>query len=240
MKTTIVIPSYNERDNVEPLLRRIDEAMGSRDFSVLYVDDSKDDTPAVVERCARTSRFPVACMHRDAPIGGLSGAVVAGIEAAKSDVVVVCDGDGQHPPQVIPEMLDVLERDARTDIVVASRYRAGGDAGGLANGMRRSVSKASTYVAKALFPRRLRDCTDPMTGFFALRTKSIQVARLNPIGFKILLEILATHDLNVAEVPFAFGERAHGESKATMKQGMAYMKQLVDLRRGRRPRSFAS
>ena len=119
-------------------------------------------------------------------------------------------------------------------MVVASRYCGDGDASGLSDSWRRTVSSTSTALARAAFPRRVgRHCTDPMTGFFAVRRDAVDLEQLRPKGFKILLEILARHDLRVSELPFTFGERAHGESKASWQQGAAFLAQLVQLRMGR-------
>ncbi|HMO11624.1 MAG TPA: glycosyltransferase family 2 protein, partial [Actinotalea sp.] len=139
------------------------------------------------------------------------------------------DGDMQHPPAVIPALLHLLDQGA--DIAVASRYTSDGDADGLSSARRRLVSSAATALSRAALPRAIERCSDPMTGFFAVRAASIDLERLDPSGFKILLEILATHDLHVAEVPFHFGRRHYGVSKATIRQGALFLRQLAELRR---------
>jgi dolichol-phosphate mannosyltransferase len=142
------------------------------------------------------------------------------------------DGDLQHPPELIPALLmAAAAQDA--DVVVASRYVRGGSSGGLNGGVRRLVSSASTILTRAMFPRRLRDCTDPMTGYFAIRTTAIDVGELRPRGFKILLEVLARNSLRVAEEPFVFAERNAGESKASIREGLRFLLQLAALRFGR-------
>jgi dolichol-phosphate mannosyltransferase len=99
------------------------------------------------------------------------------------------------------------------------------------------VSSSSTVLAQACFPKRVgRVCTDPMTGFFAFRRDAVDLTRLRPRGFKILLEILARHDLEVREVPFTFGERFAGESKANWRNGVTFLYQLASLRMGRMSR----
>ncbi len=125
------------------------------------------------------------------------------------------------------------------DVVVASRYCRGGDAAGLSGGARRLVSSGSTTLTRAMFPRRLRNCSDPMTGFFAVRRDALDLADLRPRGFKILLEILARADLRVTEEPFVFGQRLAGESKATLRQGLWFLGQLAGLRFGRMSRFAA-
>lgn len=240
MDTTVVVPTFNERGNVAELVRRLDEALQGRDAEILFVDDSNDDTADVVRRVASGSTLPVRLLHREpgARDGGLAGAVAAGIAAARGDHVVVMDGDLQHPPELVPLLRDTAGDDV--DMVVASRYVGAGDSSGLSSSWRRAVSSSSTLLARSCFPRRVgRVCTDPMTGFFCVRREAVQLDRLRPRGFKILLEILARHDLSVAEVPFAFGERTDGESKASWRNGAQFLWQMAALRMGRMSRFAA-
>jgi dolichol-phosphate mannosyltransferase len=229
---TVVVPTYNEGPNVAELVRRLEGALAGLRAEVLFVDDSTDDTPAVVTRVAAASALPVRLLHRDAPTGGLSGAVVEGLQGARGQWAVVMDGDLQHPPEMVPVLLE-RGRAGGADVVVASRYVGRGDAGGLSGWRRRTVSKVSGLLARSMFPVRLRDVTDPMTGFFAVRSGVVEPALLRPRGFKILLEILARQRLVVAEEPFIFGERYAGRSKATLANGVRYLEQLAMLRFGR-------
>ena len=233
--TTVVVPTFNESGNVSELVRRLGAAC-PQGTEVLFVDDSTDDTPDVVRAVAGQAAIPVRLIHRDGDerVGGLAGAVTRGIREARGRWVVVMDGDLQHPPELVPSLL-VEARARDSQVVVASRYcGVGGDASGLANAWRRAVSSGSTLLARLAFPRRVgRHCTDPMTGFFAIDREAVDLDRLHPRGFKILLEILARHDLRVAEIPFVFGERFDGESKASWRQGLAFVVQLAGLRFGR-------
>ena len=238
---TVVVPTYNEGPNVAELVRRLAAALGPdgeghrvapAGVEVLFVDDSKDDTPAVIERVAATAPLPVRMIHREVPDGGLSGAVVAGLRAATGERVVVMDGDLQHPPEMVPVLL-ATAHETGADVVVASRYTGRGDAGGLDGRYRRWVSKASGLLARSMFPVKLRDVSDPMTGFFVVRPGAVDLAGLRPRGFKILLEILARQRLVVVEEPFVFGERFAGRSKATVANGLRYVQQLTLLRFGR-------
>jgi dolichol-phosphate mannosyltransferase len=147
------------------------------------------------------------------------------------------DGDLQHPPELVPLLRDTA---GPVDMVVASRYCGSGDSSGLSSSWRRAVSSTSTLLARSCFPRRVgRVCTDPMTGFFCVRRSAVHLDRLRPRGFKILLEILARHDLEVAEVPFAFGERHDGESKASWRNGAQFVYQMAALRMGKMARFAA-
>ncbi len=229
---TVIVPTFNESDNVAELIGRVSSCLGRRDMEILFVDDSNDDTPRVIEQVAAKSPVPVRLMHRPPGLrhGGLAGAVTAGLGAARGRYVVVMDGDLQHPPELLPSLLAVLQGGDK-DVVVASRYSGTGAASGLAGSWRRHVSRGSTTLARALFPQRVgRRCTDPMTGFFGLDRESVDLDRLQARGFKILLEILVSHDLRVEEVPFTFAERHSGVSKASWRRGVEFMAQLLRLR----------
>jgi dolichol-phosphate mannosyltransferase len=231
---SIVIPTFNESGNVGQLVNRLNAAVTDVNCEILFVDDSTDNTPAVIEAMIAESRLSLRLFHREEPHGGLSGAVLVGILAARHDWVLVMDGDLQHPPEMVP-VLAAIASAGDADVVVASRYCKEGDPSGLSNSVRRAVSSLSTLLTRSMFPSKLRDCTDPMTGFFLLDRRSIDTATLQPSGFKILLEILARHPhrLRVLEEPFLFGERFDGESKASMKEGWRFLSQLFTLRFGR-------
>src|SRR3954470_753171 len=188
---TIVVPTRDEAENIGPLLERITRAARSRSLEVLFVDDSDDDTPVEVHERSIRSPIPVHLLHREPGErqGGLGGAVVAGMKEARGDWVVVMDGDLQHPPELAVCLADV-GRARDLDLVVASRHVGDGDAGGLAGAGRHTISGAATFAAKAVFPRPLARASDPMGGLFGVRRGAIDVEALEPIGFKILMEIM--------------------------------------------------
>lgn len=229
---TVIVPTRNEAPNVEPLLRRLEAVSETVGMRVLFVDDSDDDTPDVIRRAAAGAGIPVGLIHRAEPTGGLGGAVMEGMAEASTRWCLVMDGDLQHPPEAIPSLV-MRAQEGDADVVVASRYVRGGRSDGLAGAVRVAVSRASTLVTRAMFPRRLRGCTDPMTGFFLIDRTRVPVAGVRPRGFKILLEILARRQLRVAEVPFEFGVRHGGTSKASLRQGVRFLTQLAALRFGR-------
>lgn len=228
---TIVVPTFNESANIRELLHRITESVPSRlPCEVVFVDDSTDDTPEVIRDAARDCPFPVTVLHRDTPVGGLGGAVVEGIRAATSDWIVVMDGDLQHPPSLVPELVAAGERE-HAGLVVASRYIKGGSRAGLAGGYRIAVSRGATWLTKTLFPRRLRGISDPMSGFFAIRRSAVTADVLKPLGYKILLEMaVRARPRQVTEVPFVFQDRFAGESKSTAKEGVRFLRHLAGLR----------
>lgn len=229
---SIIVPTYNEAPNVAELVRRISAAVSEVDAEIVFVDDSIDDTADVIEVVAAEASLPIRVIRRARAIGGLGGAVVEGLRAAASDTCLVMDADLQHPPEKIPELLARF-RQGDVDVVVASRYAGGGTAHGLADRTRVMVSKASTAVTKAMFPVRLREVTDPMTGFFVVSRDTLDLDTLRPRGFKILLEILVRRPFRVAEVPFDFADRHAGESKASVRQGFHFLAQLTALRFGK-------
>ncbi|MEV4972531.1 glycosyltransferase family 2 protein [Streptomyces scopuliridis] len=228
---TVIIPTYNESGNVRELLRQLTDAVPARlPCEVLFVDDSTDDTPEVIASAAQDCPFPVSVIHREKPEGGLGGAVVEGLKAAGSDWIVVMDADLQHPPALVPDLVAAGERTS-ADLVVASRYIDGGSRAGLAGGYRVAVSRAATWLTKGIFPAGLRGISDPMSGFFAIRRSAVTPEALRPLGYKILLELaVRCRPEQPAEVPFVFRDRFAGASKSTAKEGLRFLRHLVELR----------
>ncbi len=228
---TVVVPTRNEEGNIAPLVRRLGAALAGEAARVLFVDDSDDGTSLEVVRVAAGTDLTVDLLHRerDERQGGLGGAVLEGLRASRSPWAVVMDGDLQHPPELVPQLVAAGMR-AHAEVVVASRKVPGGSSEGLATVGRALVSSSSTVLSKLVFPRNLRGISDPMSGFFALRLDAVDLDILRPRGFKILLELLARHgQLTKAEVAFTFGERLSGDSKASVREGLLFVKQLVRL-----------
>jgi glycosyltransferase involved in cell wall biosynthesis len=229
---TVVVPTRNEAGNVAALVHRLDRALGDTPADIVFVDDSTDDTPERIREVAEASARRVRLVHRaeGERVGGLGTAVLTGLRAANSPWAVVMDGDLQHPPELVPELVAHGDRED-ADVVVASRYVGDGSASGLSSFARVWVSGSATKLAKLAFPRRLAGCTDPMSGFFAVRTARLDLERMHPNGFKILLEILARSPrLRIGERPFTFGTRLAGESKASWREGMIFVRRLMSLR----------
>jgi len=229
---TVVIPTRNEVPNVPEMLRRLDGALRDLDAEVLFVDDSDDDTPAVISAAAEAAPRPVRLLHR-APenrAGGLGGAVIAGIRTAAAPWVVVLDGDLQHPPELVPALV-ATGRATSADLVYGTRYSGRGTAHGLDGALRSLVSTLCTVLAKLVFPRRLRGISDPMSGFFAVRVDAVALPALRPAGYKILVEIIARSALStVTAVPYAFRPRFAGRSKASLREGLLFLRHLLVLR----------
>jgi dolichol-phosphate mannosyltransferase len=226
---SVVVPTRNEAGNVGPLLERVFGVLQGVDVEVCFVDDSDDETPALLERVMAERQGRVRCMFRSGAerAGGLSTAVVAGLRMAAGRYVCVMDADLQHPPETIRDMLAEAQRGA--DLVVGSRYVAGGSTGGLDGAGRRLVSRGATRVARLLFSEA-RQTADPLSGFFLCRRALLDGIEFRPVGFKILLELLVcVPGIEVRDVPLRFQPRSAGESKASMRQGLLYLRHLRSL-----------
>jgi dolichol-phosphate mannosyltransferase len=229
---TVIIPTRNEAANVAILLGQLQSVLGETEAEVLFVDDSDDGTPQAITDAALGMALPVRLLHREAGqrSGGLSTAVIAGMHAADGAWAVVMDGDLQHPPEVISHMFSAARRRGN-DLVVASRYAGAGTSQGLDGATRKTASQIATRVTKAVFPRRVARLSDPMSGFFAVRLGALDLSRMRPVGYKILLELVVrSPGLRIAEVTFQFAERNAGESKASPGEAVRFAQHLARLR----------
>src|SRR5262245_31615259 len=208
---SVVVPTFNERDNVPKLYRKLEAALGGIAWEVIFVDDnSADGTWKLVQELARQDGR-VRCIRR---IGrrGLSGACIEGILSSSAPYAAVMDADLQHDETRLPKMLSLL-RSGQAELVVGSRYIDGYKSEGF-NKQRAGASALATEVSRKI----LRvDVADPMSGFFMIRRDRFEqlAPRLSVHGFKILLDIVATAHgtLRTVEIPYTFGARQHGESK---------------------------
>lgn len=226
---TVVIPTLNERENIAPLLERLDLALAGTRWEVIFVDDdSTDGTPEAVREIGRNDPR-VRCLHR---IGrrGLSTACIEGVLASASPFVAVMDADLQHDESLLPGMLNALRHEP-CDIVVGSRYVAGGGVGEW-NKTRASMSGFATKLSRLICKTEI---ADPMSGFFMLRRDVFEsaVRDLSGQGFKILLDLLASLPAppRLKELPYQFRNRRYGESKldtmVTWEFGMLLADKLV-------------
>ncbi len=212
LKLAIVLPTLDERDNLAPLIERIGAALGETGWEAIVVDDDSADGTADEARRLAQADLRVRVIQR---IGrsGLASAAIEGICATAAPFVAVMDADHQHDPALLPALLAAVESD-EADVAVASRFVAGGDAGGLASERRERGSRLANRLARRLAGVEL---SDPMSGYFLLRTDRARALapRLSGIGFKILLDLLAasSEPLRVREFPLRFAERRAGASK---------------------------
>ncbi len=220
---SIVVPTYNERENIEELLRRLDSSMRGFEYEVIVVDDDSPDGTweAALEL---SQKYPVKVIRR-VGVRGLASAVVRGFREARGEAIVVMDADLQHPPEDVPRLIAALEE---TDIAVASRYAYGGRVEGWSLA-RRAVSWGATMLARLLLPRARR-VKDPMSGFFAIKRSVIEGVELSPVGYKVLLEVLVKGRYRrVTEVPYVFRCRQRGESKLSSIEVFKYVRHLLKL-----------
>lgn len=226
----VIVPTRNESNNIGPLLDRLEAVLEGQAIEILFVDDSTDETATIIRREAESRPLPVKLIARpESRRNGLSGAVVEGMAAARGRWLGVIDADLQHPPELIPQLLAQAGRTG-ADVVIASRQADMWGPVGLSR-TRALTSQLLTILARMVFPRVLKNASDPLTGFFLVRRAAIDIATLQPEGFKILLEILARHpDLRVTELPFKFAPRHEGQSKADLNEGMRFFRHLTRLR----------
>jgi dolichol-phosphate mannosyltransferase len=212
---SIIVPTFNERANVPILVERLSRLLLSCDWEIVFVDDNSPDGTAAAARAIGETDSRVRCIRR---VGrrGLAGACLEGMLASQARYVAVMDADLQHDEALLVPMLDNL-RGGRADLVVASRYLDGGSATGLSK-QRSRVSRWSNALARHLLGIEL---TDPMSGHFMIRRDTFEALApaISSQGFKILLDMLSTAGgrLRTIELPSAFRERQHGESKLDSK-----------------------
>jgi dolichol-phosphate mannosyltransferase len=223
-RISVIIPTYNEKENIAPLLSRIDQALAGYDYEILIVDDNSQD--GTIEAASELAeRYPVrVIVRRDER--GLATAVVHGLKAASGQIIGVMDADLQHPPEVLPELVKAIRGGA--DMAIASRYIPGGGCPnwGLS---RRIISRVALMISHLLLPST-RAVKDPLAGFFMFQRQNVDPARLKPIGYKISLEVMLIGSFqNVVEVPYIFEDRSAGQSKLNPGQQLDYLKHLFSL-----------
>lgn len=227
-RISLIIPTFNEAANIEPLIQQIEASLIDTAFEVVFADDSTDATTDIIGDLASIDDH-IKLRHRHRR-SGLASAVVEALHEASAEFVAVLDADLQHPPALIPKMLGHAERQ-RSDVIVASRYAIGGGDSGLSSPARRTGSRIGRLAAYGLLPESRRT-TDPLSGFFLFRRSIIDGVELRPLGFKILLEILVRcRPRRVLDVPFHFQQRAQEQSKASAVQVLNYARHLLRLRR---------
>src|SRR5690242_20767437 len=223
----VVVPTFNERDNVDVLVGRLDRTLRGTAWEVVFVDDDSPDGTAEHIRALGESDPRIRCIRR---IGrrGLSSACIEGMLATSAPFVAVIDGDLQHDEALLPRMHDALKEDA-ADVVIASRYVGTGSPEGLSSDRRKRLSVYGARLARRLIES---DVADSVSGFFMLRRALVdEVApRLSGIGTKILIDILAsaTRPLRIVELPYRFRPRSRGESKLDAFTGVEYLLLLAE------------
>lgn len=224
ISVTVIIPTYNEKDNMSILFDRISKCLHHLNYEIMVVDDnSPDGTAQEVQELSR--KYPVKLVVRKHE-KGLATAVVEGFRHAAGEIFVVMDADLQHPPEKIMSLVDEIHRGA--DIAIGSRYKVENGFGEF-NLIRKIISRGANVPARILL-RELPDIKDIQSGFFAMKRDVIKDVELKPTGYKILLEILAVGKYKtVKETGYQFSRRENGESKLGAGTIIDYIRHLVSL-----------
>ena len=224
-QVSIIIPTYNEFQNILPVLKSLRKYLPKKiSTETIVVDDnSPDGTGKLVEdyliNLKKVAGNTISVINRTAKTG-LSSAILSGIKQATGDIIVVMDSDLSHPPQIIPKMLEVL-RKYQYDLVVASRYIHGGKIQGWTK-KRKLMSKVATIIAKRGLGVKIND---PMSGFFAFKKNIVKGISFDALGYKFLLEVLVKNrGITVKEIPYTFQNRQLGYSKLDYKTMVDYIK----------------
>lgn len=223
---TVIVPTFNERANVERLIELLSAALSGARWEVLFVDDdSPDGTASLVKEIAKSDPR-VSCIRR---VGrrGLAGAVIEGALASSAPYVAVIDGDLQHDERLLPRMLERM-KSGETDLVIASRYVEGGGETGGFTAVRASGSRLANWMGRHILRAHV---SDPVSGFFMVRREVVEDAapRLSTTGFKILFDLIAStrQPLRILELPYQFRERAEGASKLDHRVVVEYLGLLI-------------
>ncbi|MEE2767684.1 MAG: glycosyltransferase [Actinomycetota bacterium] len=229
VEVSLVIPTYDEADNIADLLRRLNHVLAASGigFELIVVDD---DSPDSTWRVAAnlTDEIPGLVVLRRKEAIGLATAVIDGWSYARGRLLGAIDGDGQHPPEVVTELLASIRDGA--DVAVASRHL---DQGGMVgwSAARRLFSRGAQTLGQLLLPGTVGRVTDPMSGYFLVRRDVVAATQLDPVGYKILLEVLARCEVRaLVESPYVFLQRTAGRSKVAVGHFIGYLRHLLRLR----------
>lgn len=231
LEVTVVVPTLNELGNIEPLTGRLKKVLVGLEWELIFVDDgSTDGTPEQIHQLAQSDRR--LRLIRRFGRRGLASAVIEGALASTTPVIAVIDADLQHDETILPRLIHPLLAGS-ADVAVGTRYANGGSTEGL-NRQRLWISQAATKAAHRL---TRTDCTDPMSGLFAVRREALLAAhpKMSSVGYKVLYDILASapQPLRVVETPYRFGQRLNGESKLDSAVALEFIEMLLDKSIGR-------
>jgi dolichol-phosphate mannosyltransferase len=227
---SIVLPTYNESKNIREMVSRLTRVLDGAypgAYEIIVVDDDSPDRTWELAQ-SLTDQYPQLRVMRRQQERGLSTAVIRGWQAARGELLGVIDADLQHPPEIVVNLCEEIGRGA--DMAVASRHVEGGGVSDWSV-LRRILSRAAQVLGLMILPGVVGRVSDPMSGFFVIRRTAIQGVVLNPLGYKILIEVLGRGRFRwIGEVPYVFQERVQGESKVTRKVYVDYLRHLVRLR----------
>ena len=227
---SLIIPTYNESGSVAKIVTQLATLLDQfalDDYELILVDDDSPDLTWEVAQ-GLTQIYPQLQVMRRQQERGLSSAVIRGWQVARGKILGVIDADLQHPPEVLLKLLQAILNGA--DLAVASRHVRGGGVGGWSV-VRRFLSRGAQVLGLAVCPAIVGRVTDPMSGYFMVRRLAIAGSHMNPVGYKILLEVIGRGNISsITEVGYVFQERESGASKVTWKQSIEYLEHLARLR----------
>ncbi|MGA2595907.1 MAG: polyprenol monophosphomannose synthase [Bryobacteraceae bacterium] len=226
---SLVVPTYNEAVNIGPFLERIrsllDPDLGSS-YEVIVVDDNSPDQTWRVA-AGLQSGYPQLVVLRREQEKGLASAVIRGWQAAGGEILATINADFQHPPELLPKMLEMAQA---ADLVIATRHAGAGSFGAMP-WSRRLLSRGARRAGEFFVPQVFGRVSDPLSGYYFVRRESIEDIELRPTGFKTLIEILASGRVRtIAECGYAMQKRRHGRSNARLRHWLDYVRQLKRLR----------
>lgn len=226
---SLVVPTYNEAENIEPFLHCIrsllDPKLGSR-YEVIVVDDNSPDETWKVATNIQAG-YPQLVILRREQEWGLSSAIIRGWQVASGDILATINSDFQHPPELLPTMLELMKR---ADLAIATRLGATGSFGEMPV-LRRFLSEGARRAGELFAPQIFNRVSDPLSGYYLLRREVIGGIELRPTGFKTLIEVLARGRVKtIAECPYAMQKWRRGTSNVRLRDWVEYLKQLNRLR----------
>jgi len=230
LKLSLILPTYNERENITRVIQKITWCLDQilpKDYELIVVDDNSPDGTWKIAQKQSLRYSSIRVMRREGK-RSLSLAVIRGWQVARGEVLGVIDADLQHPPEILPRLWKQIEKGKH--FVIASRHLEGGGVSDW-NFERRLLSRGAQVLGLLVLPGIVGRVSDPMSGFFLVRRDILAGKILNPIGYKISLEVLARCQPKlIAEVGYVFLERKVGGSKVTWKQYLEYIQHLISLR----------
>jgi dolichol-phosphate mannosyltransferase len=227
---SLIVPTYNESGNIEKIVQILSNILDKslpNDYELIIVDDDSTDRTWNLAQ-GLMADYPHLRVMRRQTERGLSTAVIRGWQASRGEILGVIDGDLQHPPDVLLKLVAEIDRGA--DLAVASRHV---EDGGVSDWsiVRRVLSRGAQMLGLVILPGAISRVSDPMSGYFMVRRSAIAGKRMDPIGYKILIEVLGRGDIEqIAEAGYIFQEREEGKSKVTWKQYKEYIHHLIRLR----------
>jgi len=230
IRLSLIVPTYQESKNIATIVSKLSQLLDADlpdQYELIVVDDNSPDRTWEVAQ-SLMPEYPQLRVMRRQQERGLSTAVIRGWQAAQGEVLGVIDADLQHPPEALLKLFSEIERGA--DLAVASRHVEGGGVSDW-SALRRFLSRGAQVLGLMILPGVIGKVSDPMSGYFMVRRDTIFGKEMDPVGYKILIEVLGRGNVRwIGEVGYVFQERQAGESKVTAKQYVDYLKHLVRLR----------